>query len=74
MSAKEDQSLPTRLLLIRHAQTEWNVQRRFQGYGDSPITKEGQEQLKRLKSRLAGIVFDVGADSFFVLADHNSAR
>ncbi|HCV87160.1 MAG TPA: histidine phosphatase family protein, partial [Deltaproteobacteria bacterium] len=59
MSAKEDQSLPTRLLLIRHAQTEWNVQRRFQGYGDSPITKEGQEQLKRLKSRLAGIVFDV---------------
>ena len=59
MSTKEDQSLPTRLLLIRHAQTEWNVQRRFQGYGDSPITKEGQEQLQRLKSRLAGIAFDV---------------
>ena len=59
MSTKEDQSLPTKLLLIRHAQTEWNVQRRFQGYGDSPITKEGQEQLQRLKSRLAGIAFDV---------------
>ena len=59
MSLQEEQSLPTRLLLIRHAQTEWNIQRRFQGYGDSPITEEGLEQLQRLKSRLAGLEFDV---------------
>ena len=59
MSSQEEQSSPTRLLLIRHAQTEWNIQRRFQGYGDSPITEEGQEQLQRLKSRLAGLEFDV---------------
>jgi probable phosphoglycerate mutase len=59
MSAKVEQSLPTKLLLIRHAQTEWNIQRRFQGHGDSPITEEGQEQLQRLKSRLAGVEFDV---------------
>jgi probable phosphoglycerate mutase len=45
--------------LIRHAQTEWNIQRRFQGHGDSPITKEGHDQLQRLKSRLAGVEFDV---------------
>ena len=45
--------------MIRHAQTEWNIQRRFQGHGDSPITEEGQEQLQRLKSRLAGLEFDV---------------
>ena len=59
MSSQKEQSSPTRLLLIRHAQTEWNIQRRFQGHGDSPITEEGQEQLQRLKSRLAGLEFDV---------------
>ena len=59
MSSQKEQSLPTRLLFIRHAQTEWNIQRRFQGHGDSPITEEGQEQLQRLKSRLAGLEFDV---------------
>ena len=59
MSLQEEQCLRTRLLLIRHAQTEWNIQRRFQGHGDSPITEEGQEQLQRLKSRLAGLDFDV---------------
>ena len=59
MSSQKEQSSLTRLLLIRHAQTEWNIQRRFQGHGDSPITEEGQEQLQRLKSRLAGLEFDV---------------
>ncbi len=59
MSSQKEQSLLTRLLLIRHAQTEWNIQRRFQGHGDSPITEKGQEQLQRLKSRLAGLEFDV---------------
>ena len=59
MSSQKEQSSPTRLLLIRHAQTEWNIQRRFQGHGDSPITEEGQAQLQRLKSRLAGLEFDV---------------
>ena len=59
MSSQKEQSLPTRLLFIRHAQTEWNIQRRFQGHGDSPITEVGQEQLQRLKSRLAGLEFDV---------------
>ena len=59
MSSQKEQSSPTRLLLIRHAQTKWNIQRRFQGHGDSPITEEGQEQLQRLKSRLAGLEFDV---------------
>ena len=59
MSSQKEQSSQTRLLFIRHAQTEWNIQRRFQGHGDSPITEEGQEQLQRLKSRLAGLEFDV---------------
>lgn len=31
----------TRLAIIRHAQTEWNVQGRIQGQEDSPLTAEG---------------------------------
>jgi probable phosphoglycerate mutase len=48
----------TSILLIRHAQTEWNLHRRFQGHGDSPITPEGYEQLRCLRSRLAQDTFD----------------
>lgn len=34
----------TRVLLMRHGQTVWNVQKRFQGSGDSPLTPEGRKQ------------------------------
>ena len=32
------------LYLIRHGQTEWNVQRRMQGRLDSPLTTKGRDQ------------------------------
>jgi len=46
------------LYLIRHGQTEWNVQRRMQGRLDSPLTADGVEQAHsngRLLKTLAGI-------------------
>ena len=42
-----------RLVLTRHGQTEWNLQHRYQGWGDSPLTEEGLEQARRLARRLA---------------------
>jgi broad specificity phosphatase PhoE len=33
------------LILVRHGQTEWNVARRLQGHGDSPLTDLGRRQV-----------------------------
>jgi len=34
------------LYLVRHGETEWNVQRRLQGQGDSPLTPRGLSQVR----------------------------
>src|SRR5437588_12029025 len=46
-------SPPTRLLLVRHAETTWNAGERIQGQQDSPLSARGGEQAERLAERLA---------------------
>jgi broad specificity phosphatase PhoE len=41
------------LLLIRHGETQWNVQRRYQGQLDSPLTEHGVAQAEAIGRRLA---------------------
>jgi phosphoserine phosphatase len=48
----------TWLYLTRHGQTEWNVENRFQGSSDSPLTEKGVRQAEYLAERLRGISFD----------------
>src|SRR3989442_9208308 len=44
----------TRLILIRHGETEWNRAGRIQGYfADSALTATGREQVRALAVRLA---------------------
>src|SRR6266853_1266378 len=44
----------TRLILIRHGETEWNITGRIQGYrADSALTATGREQVRALAVRLA---------------------
>ncbi len=44
----------TRLILIRHGETEWNRAGRIQGYhADSALTATGREQVRTLAARLA---------------------
>ncbi len=42
-----------RLILVRHGQTPWNAEGRFQGQGDTGLTELGIEQAKRAASALA---------------------
>jgi probable phosphoglycerate mutase len=48
----------TTLLIIRHGETVWNAEQRFQGHGDSPLTATGRDQVTALGRRLEAIDFD----------------
>jgi probable phosphoglycerate mutase len=49
----------TELIVIRHGETDWNRQQRFQGQIDVPLNAAGRRQAARLAPRLAGEAFDV---------------
>jgi len=41
-------------LLIRHAQSEWNADGRWQGHADPPLSARGRAQAEELAARLRG--------------------
>ena len=41
------------IYLVRHGETEWNAQGRFQGCLDSPLTPNGREQARQFGLLLA---------------------
>src|SRR5450755_3799671 len=43
------------LVLWRHGQTDWNVQRRFQGQSDTPLNSAGHEQARRAARYIAAL-------------------
>jgi len=43
----------TRVYLVRHGQTTWNAERRYQGRLDAPLTELGRSQMRRLAAALA---------------------
>jgi probable phosphoglycerate mutase len=48
----------TTLLVIRHGETVWNIEQRYQGHGDSPLTETGRNQVSALGRRMRGLPFD----------------
>ena len=49
----------TRLILIRHGETEWNVTGRYQGQADPPLNKKGLEQARALPGKLSPFQLDL---------------
>jgi len=54
--------MPT-LVLVRHGQSLWNLENRFTGWVDVPLTAKGEEEARQAGERLTGRHFDVAYTS-----------
>src|SRR5581483_12433051 len=43
----------TTLLLVRHGETDWNSERRWQGHADEPLNETGRAQAREVADELA---------------------
>jgi 2,3-bisphosphoglycerate-dependent phosphoglycerate mutase len=53
----------TTIVLVRHGETDWNRDRRFQGHADVPLNAAGRAQVRKLAERLAADAFTVAYTS-----------
>lgn len=51
------------LVLVRHGQSLWNLENRFTGWVDVPLTAQGEAEARRAGERLRGITLDVAYTS-----------
>ncbi len=49
----------TKIYLVRHGQTEWNVKHKFQGHQDSPLTDMGIKQAQWLEEAIRNEQIDM---------------
>ena len=63
-----------RLLLLRHGQSLWNAESRWQGWADPPLSELGEAQAVALASRLAPTDLDGTALAGVVTSDLQRAR
>jgi probable phosphoglycerate mutase len=54
--------MPSRLLLVRHGQSEWNAQGRWQGQADPPLTDLGRQQARAAARAIGGVDAVISSD------------
>jgi len=52
-----------KLVLIRHGQSLWNLENRFTGWVDVPLTAQGEQEATKAGETLKGMQFDVAYTS-----------
>lgn len=57
-----------KLVLIRHGQSKWNLENRFTGWIDIPLSPKGEEEAKEAGEKIKGITFDKAFTSILVRA------
>lgn len=50
--------MTTRIILVRHGETTWNVEGRYQGQEDTPLSERGLAQAARLAEGLKDVTID----------------
>ena len=58
-----------RLVLIRHGESQWNLENRFTGWVDVPLSPKGMEEAKAAGHKLKGYRFDRAFSSVLVRAN-----
>lgn len=61
--------MPT-LVLIRHGQSIWNLQNRFTGWVDVPLSQQGEDEARRAGELIRELNFDVAYTSALRRAQH----
>ncbi|MGM0495993.1 MAG: alpha-ribazole phosphatase [Bacillota bacterium] len=62
--------MPTKLVLVRHGETDWNKNSRYQGAVDIKLNQKGKDQAKKLYDYLKDEEFDVIYSSTLKRAYH----
>jgi probable phosphoglycerate mutase len=68
----------TTIVLVRHGETDWNRERRFQGHADIPLNDAGRAQVRELANQLMTETFAIAytsplrraSESAEILAEH----
>ncbi len=56
------------LVLVRHGESQWNLENRFTGWIDVPLTEKGREEARKAGEKINGIKFDKAYTSVLMRA------
>ncbi len=59
-----------KLILVRHGQSIWNLENRFTGWVDVPLTAQGEEEARSAGKKLHSLKIDVAYTSALSRAQH----
>ena len=59
----------SRLVLLRHGESQWNLENRFTGWIDVPLSQKGMEEARAAGEKLRGYRFDRAFSSVLIRAN-----